>query len=500
MGRKRASERRTKGSGYLFQRGSGGIWHAAFRDVTGKRKERSTGTTDRATADGILATWTQARVLAKAGLMTPTQASVAEAARKTLADHLSDYVRKLEVAGKEEKYVGDVKRHMGNCCKYTGWSTLADISPTGLNDYVAHLKGEGYKNASMAYAITVVKGFARWCVRMGRLASYPLDAVSRPNVEIDRQERRMLLPSEWPWLEAGTYARGKRAGQSAFERATMYKTAIETGLRGSELKALVRSQLVLDGDDPHVILRLAETKNKKGGKLSFSPDLATSLKQVVAGLAPAARVFHITAVSNLSQKIKADMRKARQLWLKAAGADVDERMRREASDFLAIDDHNGGHFTLHSLRHSAGSWAILQGADLLQVQRLMRHSNLTLLSKRYGHVLPDAGAKVARSIAELMKPDPESMKAVVGLDEPARPSAVLSAVECSAKGGDGLPSDAKGQSEDGITCGAGDDEPKTLKMRSFGNGVLRDAKGCVEGDSGNSGVAENASDRICYQA
>ena len=71
----------------------------------------------------------------------------------------------------------------------------------------------------------------------------------------------MLLPSEWPYLHAATLASGIRDGMSPLERAAIYATAIQTGLRSAELRSLAKADLFLAGDKPFVRCKAEDTKN-----------------------------------------------------------------------------------------------------------------------------------------------------------------------------------------------------------------------------------------------
>ena len=99
--------------------------------------------------------------------------------------------------------------------------------------------------------INAVKAFTKWLTESQKLPRDPLAAVKKPNPESDRRlERRMLLPKEWSFLEAATIAGPVRDGMTGHERSLLYRTAIETGLRSSELKSLTRGSLVFSTDNP----------------------------------------------------------------------------------------------------------------------------------------------------------------------------------------------------------------------------------------------------------
>ena len=73
----------------------------------------------------------------------------------------------------------------------------------------------------------------------------------KPNPKTDRRhERRMLLPEEWQWLQITTEAGPFRYNMTGLERMLVYATAIQTGLRGSELASLTQGRLFLEQNHP----------------------------------------------------------------------------------------------------------------------------------------------------------------------------------------------------------------------------------------------------------
>lgn len=118
-------------------------------------------------------------------------------------------------------------------------------------------------------------------------------------------------------------------------------------------------------------------------------------------------------------KIAPQVEDALRAYLKARGAKQDEplftstsnnnsgnRMTTRSISAIAKDSLTGAGFTsdrltAHSLRHTAGTLALLNGADLPQVQQLLRHSNINT-TMIYMHALDraknDSEIKVANAI------------------------------------------------------------------------------------------------------
>lgn len=57
---------------------------------------------------------------------------------------------------------------------------------------------------------------------------------------------------------------------------------------------------------------------------------------------------------------------------------------------------------VHDLRHTHASWLISKGVPLTSVQRRMGHTSIIITSDLYGHLTPEADAKVAAAISEAL--------------------------------------------------------------------------------------------------
>lgn len=53
--------------------------------------------------------------------------------------------------------------------------------------------------------------------------------------------------------------------------------------------------------------------------------------------------------------------------------------------------------TLHTLRHTFGSWAAISGASMRAIQKLMGHNSI-VTTERYAHLSADSLAAVARNV------------------------------------------------------------------------------------------------------
>ena len=183
-----------------------------------------------------------------------------------------------------------------------------------------------------------------------------LASVKKPSPTKDRRYvRRMLLPTEWPCLEASTAAGPIRYGMAGSERLLLYRAAIETGLRAHELRSLTRSSVVFDAVRPYIVAEAGSTKNRKLAKQYIRIDLAAELRTHVATKSPTAPLFKLTDESRMARMLRRDLKAALDAWLDEVRCDPERLLEREQSDFLSAKNHAGQVLDFHSLRHTCGA-------------------------------------------------------------------------------------------------------------------------------------------------
>ena len=87
------------------------------------------------------------------------------------------------------------------------------------------------------------------------------------------------------------------------DRALLYRLAIETGLRASELGALQRKHCLLNGDAPGIWLPGTLTKNKQEADLPLKAETAVLLKAAIEKKLPEAKVFPTMPASHTTAKM-----------------------------------------------------------------------------------------------------------------------------------------------------------------------------------------------------
>ncbi len=220
----------------IFKRGGRdnkrGYFYAAWIDYTGRPRSRSTRTVDRDAAQLIANELEKQEALRRDGIVDPAIHLAAEQSRRPIREHLKAYEAKLRASDLSAYYVSDTLRMIGEICDAAGFAKAANINTDSINQFVVKLKDDPSRSAARTRQkyLTAICGFTRWLHNTGKLPLNPLATIKKPQ-PTKEQLRRMLLPDEWLHLAAAAANGPVRYGMAAGERALLYRTAIETGLR-----------------------------------------------------------------------------------------------------------------------------------------------------------------------------------------------------------------------------------------------------------------------------
>ena len=396
----------------VFKRGGKGFYYYQYFDHKGKRRTRCSRTTDKRSAERIARKYEDDAALRRDGVIDPTLEAIQQEAHRSIESHLEDFEAKLRAAKRTDDYVEDTCQKIRTVSAFAEWQTAADINADDAARYASHLCDLDRSSRTIEKYLSAIKHLTKWLVEGEKLPRDPLASVKRPNPNADRKrERRELLREEWSYLDAATRGAPTRYKMTGPERAMLYRTAIETGLRAAELRSLTRGKLSLDGDHPYVTCNARSTKNRKPAKQYIQADLAAELRAHIATKAPRAPVFKMVSESKIPQMIRDDLADARAAWLKEARNDPDEYAQRQESDFLLDVNHEGQVFDFHSLRHTCGAWLARAGVYPNVVKTVMRHSTIKLTMDTYGHLFPGEEADAVTRLSDIFGTAPESLQA-----------------------------------------------------------------------------------------
>lgn len=399
------ARRRGNGRGSLFQRTVGGMWIMSWWTHDGQRREESSGTTCRATAERMLARETDLEAQRRRGTIDPRAESLAQQSRQPISEHLADFKAALTAGGASPRHVdllhGRAKRVIDGC----GFKTWADVSASRVLAYLNDLRQDtdtrdadgkvidtkrGIGAQTFNFYLQAIKQFGRWMVKDRRAADSSLSHLQGLNVKTDRRrDRRALSADELRRLIDTTASGPERERMTGAARALLYRLAVETGLRSGELRSLTRASFAFDGETPTVTVGAAYSKRRREDTLPLRPALAEALRAFLASKLPTASAFNMPEDRrDMSNVFKAD---------------------RDAAG-IAERDAAGKVADFHALRHTFISNLAAGGVHPKVAQTLARHSTITLTMDRYTHqyagdelaaldVLPDLSAAPQTALA-----------------------------------------------------------------------------------------------------
>lgn len=225
-----ARTRRGNGQGTLFRRQEHGSWIASWFDHDGKRRERSTRTTDKRAAERILAKYVADAALRREGVIDPQEDRIASEGRKPLSLHIEDYLAYCRNAELDARHIDQKGSHLQRLVAFARARRLADLAAEVLGRHMRSLRDAGLSARTANFVRQITVAFLSWCVKTGRVQVNRLNAVPRHDESVDRRRvRRPLTDDELARLLEVAEDQGREA---------WYAAAVWAGLRKSDLLRL----------------------------------------------------------------------------------------------------------------------------------------------------------------------------------------------------------------------------------------------------------------------
>ncbi len=380
---KRRTSKRGNGSGSLFKRTERGAWIAAWYDHTGRRKTKSTGTTDRAAADRILRQWVADAALRREGVIDAKTDAYAEADRRPIAEHLDDYKADLLARGRTPKHAHDTHAIAARLIELARVDRLSAVTSDRIARAIAALRDDGASHRTQEKALRAIKAWSKWLVHTHRVASDPLASLRGSTITERQIVRRALSGDESARLIDAAERGPDWHGLSGPDRAALYRLALGTGFRRGELASLTPADFDLDPDAPTVRVRAAYSKRRRDDVQPIHHDLARWLSPWLAEKPARAPLW--TLPRGTAAMLRADLAAARAAWEAEAVTPAERDDRARDPSFLRTPDAAGRRVDLHALRHTFISRVVASGASVKVCQDLARHSTPTLTVGVYAH-------------------------------------------------------------------------------------------------------------------
>ncbi len=377
-------------------------WYVRYRDLEGKRKRiaafadkrtsetlarnieelmscRATGTSPPAQLTKALDKLPE-RILShlrKAGLLDAAQSAGA----RPLSEHLKKWSKHLDARGNSSRHIKQRISRASRLLDAIGAAWWSDISGDSVENALIRFRDEEGLSVSTVNAYqSALKQFTRWMYRNRHAPEDPLRHLSRQNPAPHRRcTRRALTEDEClGLLLAASESEENRDGASPQTRALLYRMALETGLRFSELRSLKAHHLNLDGFPPTVSIEAGYSKSKRADTLPLRKGLAEALRAHCSGRDPDDRVFDMWKTAVGARMIKAD--------LESAG--------------IPYHDSQGRVADFHALRHTFITNLARSGVHPKTAQTLARHSTMELTMQVYTLVALDTKEEAVNQLPD----------------------------------------------------------------------------------------------------
>jgi integrase len=353
-------------------------WYVDYKTADGTRK-RIKGFKDKTATTQLAAKLEKESELAQAGIIDKYK----EHRKKPLIEHLVDFRRSLGDTTKHAEYTEQTLRRIFGICKFITWSDIS--GSTFLSCLIGLKKNNSISERTYNFYLKAGRQFCKWMVQDRRAGESPLEYLRCETITNRKRIRRALEPDEIRRLLETTKAEPERFGLTGYQRAMLYRLAVETGLRANELRSLTVSSFDLVGCT--IKIEAAYAKNKQTAILPLRADTAEILKDFIKDKLPFVKVFNVP--EKTAKMLKAD--------LEAVG--------------IAYQDEAGRYVDFHSLRHTAGSLLAASGVHPKVAQSLMRHSDINLTMSLYTHTLRGQESEAVEKLPDLSSPNREVQKA-----------------------------------------------------------------------------------------
>lgn len=209
-----------------------------------------------------------------------------ESARIPTRIVLARFARSLRGRRRSRTHVRKTIRRVKWLCDTGEMPRLADLNATNTDKALRVLSGRNWAPKTINDYRAALFGMCQWAVKVEKLLSAnPLESVAVQETAGDvRKVRRALTADE-----------AKRLLAKPGPPGLWYETAMFTGLRVSELRALEWRDVDLSGRQPRIRLRAATTKARRDDVISLRCSLADKLRLAMSAFAkPTDRVFPTT--------------------------------------------------------------------------------------------------------------------------------------------------------------------------------------------------------------
>lgn len=379
----------------VFKRGGkrnrNGVWYISYYERPGVRKTVR-GCTDKAATESLARKLESDAMLRREGVLDEKQERLTKVSREPIEQHIDRFKQMMQGKGTTEKHLAATVSYIKNVCTECGFEHVGDLDGIKVSGHAADLKKEKVGLRAINARLVAIKSFSRWLFRNELIPTDPMMQVQKLNAATDRRHlRRAATEEEIAKLIAAAESGPVVLGLTGWERSVIYRIALGTGLRASEIGSLTPGSFDIDDTAKGTVcVEAAYSKHRRKDVLPLHDDLTRIIADFIADRPDAARLFRMP--HKPAEMLKRD--------LKAAGIPYEDKAER-ALDF-------------HALRHSFISRLARAGVSPATAQALARHSSITLTMDTYTHVLVEDQRAAIEKLPTIQSAEPNGRAVAVG--------------------------------------------------------------------------------------
>jgi len=392
MSQRSGTGRRGPGEGSIYQRGDG-KWVAALSlgfKSGGKRYRRRAITETRAAA---IAQMEQLKVKAGLGLDAESERWTVE---HWLKSWLDTEVRPTLRPRTHEQYASVCNGHL---IPALGYRRVRSLTPTDVRAYMQGKLEAGLSARTVGNHHIILRRALEIAFRYGYVEKNVARLVSAPRAR--RYKLEPLTPEEMKRFLAAC------KGHSL---EPVFVALGATGMRIGEALGLSWSHIDLQAGTvriEQILYRMPVVARKADDDEVFALGEPKTEKSRRTLVLPAAAV----AILKAHRTKEVERRLAAPAWLNEwdlaftgdHGIPLSDRMvRYEFQGLLEKAGITGRRIRLHDLRHGAATYMLAQGVPMKVVQEVLGHSQMSITSDTYSHVLPELQREAADRLGDVL--------------------------------------------------------------------------------------------------
>lgn len=352
----------------------GKVWYVKYYPVAGGKPKWVKGYTDKGETRDLATRLEDEKTRIARGDLDPQHEQRKVERAKLATAHIDAYKTHLEAKGCNRNHVSYTIADVKAFFTFAGLSHATAAQRQHVDAWVMKLKADKDAPRTINRRVGAVQAFLKHLHRAGGLTDYILQGYPKQKVKgTDRRKRRALSASECE----------KVLARAPADRRQLYRFALLTGFRFSEITSLTPANFHLDALT--VTVRANDAKNKnKDQTIPLAGALVPLVTELCKGKGREERVFAMPRREDAAKLLRADCK----------AAEVDTT-----------------HVDFHCLRHTFITRLAEQLVHPKILQELARHSSIDTTLRYYTHFRQTDERNAINGLPALPDPTPDGDKA-----------------------------------------------------------------------------------------